>query len=163
MWHVGTLPDDPETSPYEPAPYQVEADITQVQLRHNRNYVQLSMKVCEARRETRYSFFGFTLQTGRKEATEVLVATYRTDRDGVLLIRDARGRDKKCSGLRGFKINWDTNTVAVTIPRTCVGRPSVLRMKAHSGAELATDDYYHDDALSDRYSSPAWTPWVRRG
>jgi hypothetical protein len=162
MWRSGVEIEDP----YSPDPGQVEGDITRVQMRHNRRHVQLFMTVREAERETTNTWFFFSLQNGRKQRTDVNVSTYTSARDGVLTIKDPRYRDKKCRGLKGFKINWDTNTVAITIPRTCVGRPKLLRLTASDALqEDPSLDHFIDYAQTGLgYRGPTvWSPWVRRG
>ncbi len=154
--------------PYVQSPGQVEGDITRVQMRHTRSHVQLFMTVREAKRETLNTFFYFTLQNGRKKLTQVNVGTYRHfgKPDGALTIEDSRYRNKKCRGLKGFKINWETNTVAITIPRTCVGRPKLLRVKPYLSLNYDTLDDYADaghSALDPFYHWQPWSPWVRRG
>jgi hypothetical protein len=151
-----------------PAPDQVEGDISRVQIKHNRRYVQLFMTVREAKRETLNTFFFFTLQNGRKQVTDVTVGTYPAQGfpDGVLTIKDGRThRDKRCRGLKGFKISWDTNLVAVTIPRTCVKRPKYLRVQAVSAVDYDTTQDFIDDGQSagNPDTHTAWSPWVRRG
>ena len=162
MWRSGVDVDDG----YHPDPSQVEGDITRVQMRHTRSHVQLFMTVREAKRETLNTFFHFKLQNGRKKLTQVNVGTYRSAPDGVLTIEDARYREKRCRGLKGFKINWDTNTVAVTIPRTCVGRPKVLRLKPYLSLDYDTVFDYADagqSALNPFFGGQPWSRWVRRG
>ncbi len=162
MWRSGIDVDDG----YHPDPSQVEGDITRVQMRHTRSHVQLFMTVREAKRETLNTFFHFELQNGRKKLTQVDVLTYRNAPDGVLVIEDGRNRDKRCRGLKGFKINWDTNTVAVTLPRTCFGRPKVLRVKPYDYVVYDSWTDYSDagqSALDPYYGGQPWSRWVRRG
>ena len=151
--------------PYVQAPGQVEGDVTRVQLKHNRSYVQLFMAVREARRETLNSFYFFSLQNGRKQQTLVSVSTYRRfgQPDGVLRIQDPRtNKSRTCRGFKGFRINWEAGTVGITIPRTCVGQPAVLRMRAYDHLNYDTIDDYADHAQSAGLSAP-WSRWVRRG
>ncbi len=148
-------------------PDQVEGDVTSVQLRHNKAYVQLFMSLREIKRETLNNFFYFNLQNGRKKITQVTVGTYPRfgKPDGVLTVRDGRHRTSKCRGTKGFAINWETNQVAVTLPRTCVGDPKYLRMQAFTSFDHDTAKNYSDDALStsDAFiAARGWTPWVGR-
>lgn len=94
--------------PCSPDPTQVEGDITRVQLKHNRSYVQLFLHVREARRENLYSFYYFALQNGCMQQTLVSVSTYRRlgQPDGVLRIQDPRtNKSGTCRGFKGFRIN----------------------------------------------------------
>ena len=155
------------SSPPHASPDQVEGDVTQVQLRHNKSYVQLFMSLRDIKRETLNSFFYFNLQNGRKKLTQVTVGTYPRfgKPDGVLTIKDGRERTSKCRGTKGFAINWETNKVAVTLPRTCVGNPKYLRMQAFDSLDYDTASNYSDDALGtgDAFiAARGWTPWVGR-
>lgn len=148
-------------------PDQVEGDVTQVELRHHTSYVQMFMSLRDIKRETLNNFFYFNLQNGRKKLTQVTVGTYPRfgKPDGVLTVRDGRYRTSNCRGTKGFAINWETNKVAVTIPRTCLGNPKYLRMQAFDSFDHDTASDYSDDALSTNdafISARGWTPWVGR-
>ena len=164
MWRSGIDIEDP----YTPDRWQVEGDITRVQMKHNRHHVQLFMTVREAKRETLNTWFYFTLQNRRKKLTKVTVSTSRIagHQDGALTIQNPRTyKNKKCRGFKAFKINWDTNTVAVTIPRTCVGRPKLLRVLASDALQEDQGPNFYDFAqIGAVYQGQSlWSPWVRRG
>lgn len=146
-----------------PVPDQVEGDVTQVQLKHNKSYVQLFMSLRDIKRGTLNNFFYFTLKNGKREITRLTVETFPElgKPDGVLTVRDGRNRTSKCRGAKGFAINRETGRVAITLPRSCVGNPKYLRLQAFDTFDYATGKGYSDDALSttDAFiSARGWTP-----
>lgn len=162
---------------YDQQPYEVSnpahshGDITRVQIKHNKRYVQMFMTFRSLGTGDDGISAYFNVQNGRHQVRHVAVGVGPTSVGG-LEIMNAGYKHVKCRGTRGAGVNTTTRLLAVTVPRTCFNNPKVIRLNANAeGADNEREHVtYVDDALtagypSDpyNYQSPVgWTPWVKR-
>jgi hypothetical protein len=161
-----------DQEPYEVSnPAHTHGDITRVQIKHNKHYVQLFMTFRSLGVGDDRIAVHFNVQNGRRQVRHVAVRVAPTGVWG-LEILNAGYKDVTCRGTRGAGLNTTSRLLAVTVPRTCFGKPKVIRLNANAEGDDHVRERvtYVDDALTSgypsapyNYQSPVvWTPWVRR-
>lgn len=81
------------------------------------------------------------------------------------LAKDRSGEPISCDGL-SRAIDYDLNTVELSIPRSCVGNPAWVELNSiNNGYEDVdgTSHYYIDNVLRTGHSYDGWTDKVNKG
>ena len=102
------------------------------------------------------------LQDGRGRINHIGIDGNPGDRGGEAWLMGARGQDRPCP-IR-HRIHYGRDVVRVSLPRTCVGAPRVLRFGVLSEHVRQTWRYaYLDNGLSPTVSRIMWTRRLAAG
>lgn len=102
------------------------------------------------------------LQDGRGRTHYVGVEGVPGDRSGTAWLMGNRGQDLSCRVRH--RIDYADDVVRVSLPRTCVGSPRVLRFGVLSEHVRRTWRYaWLDDGLSPTVGPIEWTRWLSAG
>ncbi len=102
------------------------------------------------------------LEDGRGRTSYVGVEGVPGDRSGRAWLMGDRGQDVTCRVRH--RIDYARDVVRVSLPRTCVGSPRVLRFGVLSEHVRRTWRYaWLDDGLGPIVGPVTWTRWLRAG
>ena len=144
-----------------------DGDVRTVTLNHRRHTVRMLMTVdtidADGGSSYRPALFRFTLVNGRG-----LEKVFVLDQDDRLRVRKPSHGRFVAAGCRWIRHSVDLRTreARVVIPRSCLGRPRVLRLEAtafdwdRSGVTYVDDAYSAYDTTGTRHGT---SPWVKRG
>jgi hypothetical protein len=144
-----------------------EGDVVRTTFRHGpRNIVVTSWFRALDFVGARHGYF-LRLQTARRVYREVDVEAQRGMWRGRLTVTDARGHRVACRATR--RIDYRANTVRVVVPRSCLGRPKLVRGTAAnawtrpdptdaSAPDILSLDNPHNTAAD----ANTWTRWLKR-
>ncbi len=128
-----------------PAPHHHAGDVTSVVLRHGRHAVTMKVSFAQLRRSH------FNALIGRlRTATMTRHFFVEDERDARprLYIVNRRFRPV-CAGAT-LHVDYQANTVAIRVPRTCLKRPDWVKATATAANDTGdgSNTFYLDDALS---------------
>jgi hypothetical protein len=142
-----------------PAPEQERGDVRRVRVSHHdrRLVVRFSMRKALAGDHVlsyaiRTPRGGFILDRGKVPGAKATVGLHK----------QPSGKRIRCSGMR-WDIDRERATVAVSIPRWCIGRPRWVRVGVVVVSGMGSDYMYVDDAMSSGGELYRLSPRVYRG
>jgi hypothetical protein len=138
-------------------PSWTNGDITLFSARHRHHRVTARLKLAELRRGPGELWVShrFRFLTSRGGGFEVL-GTVGLDGGGPQGVwRLSAGRNLRCRGLR-HAIDYRANTVGISVPRSCLGRPRWVRVGAETSSYSEAQEMHRsDDALfNGQHASP---------
>jgi hypothetical protein len=144
-----------------PAPERVLGDILGSSVTHRRRNVVLQLRYRELDATGAAGGHLFVIRTSR---TQRLVTVYTGAGfwDGRVQVEDARGKVVRCRV--GRRIDYTANTATVVVPRSCLGKPSWVRVGMAGLTFDSLDSVFADDARTHGGlgANPALGPRVRR-
>ncbi|MFL6059821.1 MAG: hypothetical protein ACJ72E_01225 [Marmoricola sp.] len=163
--HIDATGDSISTSSatseeYLPASDHFRGDISTARVTHRGTTVKVELQFSALARLGTGAQYAFAFRTPKGLVRKVLVHAGPGRWAGSQAITNARGTRVRCRGL-AHTIAYGGRTLNLTVPRSCLGSPSWVRVAAGS-TTIEHGVYYHDDAY--RYSylpTPAFGPRVR--
>jgi hypothetical protein len=149
-----------------PAPANSDTDITRFTARHTARRVVLKTTLRDI--TTVSGEMAYEIRTGKRHyRVHQRLGSGWTAPAAFVLVDNGSGEAVRCSGVR-HSVDRTTEQVVVNIPRSCLGRPRWVRVRAvavmlmHPGAAV-----FWDDALRDGWPvnepPPAFSPRIQRG
>jgi len=155
---------DPEAAG-TPAPGVKNGDVWRTVFKHADRRVSVRIKFADLRRKGVMSGFVVRVATNEKVRRDVVVFAGPKQWRGQAQMMRPNGNPVDCAVKHN--INYDTNVVTMSFPRTCVSEPRWVRMGAGSfWMDGASNTAYQDDAqLSGRVNQTTvkLSPRIRRG
>lgn len=137
-------------------------DVWRSTFAHNADRVAVRVRFDDLRRTGKRFQVWVNLQDGRGRTHHVGVAAVPGDRSGTAWLMGGRGQDRPCRVRH--RIDYGRDLVRVSLPRTCLGSPRVLRFGVLSEHVRRTWRYaYLDDGLSPTVGPVTWTRRLRAG
>ena len=127
-----------------PAPTQVHGDIVATRVVHARLAIWVQIRFRELNTSSNGNFHRVSIRTPWRTRTIALDA-FPGHWDGSTTTTDAHGRAVACAVTH--RINYDRKRVMLRVPRSCLGRPTWIRVGIRSTVAGATWAYT-DDARS---------------
>jgi hypothetical protein len=150
---------DGETESQAPAPTQERGDVRRVRVAHNNRRVVVRYSMRKALAGNHMMFYSIRTPKARFDLDRV---RFPGMGGGVTLHKSGSEHTIRCSGMR-WDIDRERATVAVSIPRRCIGRPRWVRVGVIV-MSLTDELVYIDDALSGNgLDSLRQSPRVYRG
>ena len=139
---VSLGPADDETLA-EPAPDRREGDVLSLRVVHAPKQVRAVMRFDELTRPTgrQQTVHVFSIRTSKGAREDVSLLVDRRHRQGVVVERPCRATTTR--------IDYAADTVRITVPRRCLGKPAWVRMGAGGGTITRAGTLFADDALVD--------------
>lgn len=150
-------------------PSHLDGDVQHIVVQHRRRIVRVLMTVSaidsDGGSSVHPTLFRFTLINGRG-----LVKVFDLNQRNQLRIRKSVNGHYSASACRWthHAVDLDTAHIALTIPRSCMRRPKMLRLQAttvdwdKSGTAYVDDAYTAYDSTSPSVK-PGSSPWLTRG
>jgi hypothetical protein len=132
-----------EDLPNRPEPSRTEGDALSMAVVNGPRLVRIRLHLAKLTRASSGStvhVFAFRTNEGRRADLSVYVQGKRWQGKRMWSVN---GRDRTCRGLRS-RIDYDTATVRVAVPRRCLSNPRWVRVGGGTGI-LAGDRLYADD------------------
>lgn len=145
----------------EPAPDIRVGDVRRAAFRHGRANIVIRMRYVDLRRIGDYTLFATRIQNGsRTRYREVQVEAGPGSWRGALRVFDLRGDRVSCQATH--RIDYETNILVITVPRSCLGTPQLVRATAGSSwARRDQQEFMLDNPHNVRPGASTWTHWVR--
>jgi len=148
-----------------PAPGHRAGDVTSAVVRHGRRVVTLRFSFAQLRR----SHFNALIGTLRTDTTTRHLFVEDAP-DGRPRLYMADKRFEPVCARATLRVDYQANTLAVRVPRSCLKRPQWVKVRAISANDTAdgSNTFYLDDAFSptpveDIEGRAAWSARVERG
>jgi hypothetical protein len=145
-----------------------EGDVVRTTFRHGPRNIVVTSTFRALDGVGEYHGYYLRLQTARKLFREVDLEAGPGDWRGRTTV--TRGDGKRISCGVTHLINYATNTVRVVVPRTCLGKPKVVRATAANAwtrpdtEDPSQADYVEIDNPHNSYTEAnTWTRWLKRG
>jgi hypothetical protein len=160
---------DMESSSEEmiPADRQVNVDLVDVLVKHTPKTVRTVATYTDLVKGVKSEYFGFQMRTrdeqGRRFVADVFAGAPRPKGDPSLSRNS--GRLIRCPGM-AHTVDYSTNKVTLTVPRSCLGRPNRIQLQAAAvlvEETETTSNLYIDDARSANADPRGWSKFIRRG
>lgn len=165
VWR-STFDVESEQETIEPAGSPVNADLVRTTVRHTATKVVLKGRYADLQKAENRYLFGVELRTDEGLKREIGVETLSRPGWGGTPYFAKRDGETPCRGL-GHSIDYATETVTVTVPRTCLSKPRWVQVRSMSvafeeGGEVfsAFVDSGHDETADEPRE---WSGKVRRG
>jgi hypothetical protein len=144
-----------------PTPHNRSADLTRWTATHRHRTVTSTVHL----RDVTHGQWavGWLLQTPHTDTKWAVEVTHLDNSHGVALVRDHQR--VPCDGL-SRRIRFDRDTVRISVPRSCLGRPRWVQVDPASDAYDAAGHDFEDNGMRDgtlNYTDIAWSPRVHRG
>jgi hypothetical protein len=126
-------------------------DITRTYFAHNRYRIRIVMTARDANTTA-----AFDITNGRGQTLSIFHSS-----DNSVLVRAVRHGTfypSRCTGVR-HAVNLSAGTWALSVPRSCLHRPRIIRLEASTGDDDAYSRFSPNDGEHERGTSP----WLRRG
>ncbi len=144
---------------------QPNADITGVRVRHTTKVVELTVRYAQLDEAAPPFLLAEQMRFDSGPQRRVEVNTYGGPRGRIDLLKGTRRTPVDCGGLKHV-IDYFTETVTITIPRTCLGSPRWIETQAFSDATFENEQFVIDvvDNGQDAGAEPiGWTTRVLKG
>ncbi len=145
-----------------------EGDVLRTTFRHGPRNVVVTSRFRALTRVGIYHAYYTRLQTGSKLYREVTVETRPGAWAGRATVTRRDGSRVRCAV--GHRIDYSRSTVRVTVPRSCLKNPRIVRATAaniwaqEDEVEPTQPAYvYLDNPHNDSHLANTWTAWIRRG
>jgi hypothetical protein len=128
-----------------PAPDHRAGDVTSIVVRHRRHAVTMKVSFAQLRRSHFNGFFG-RLRTDAV-SRQFVVEDQRNARPRLYVVNK---RFRPVCRSATLHVDYQANTLAIRVPRTCLERPEWVKARAMSANDKAdgSNTYYLDDAFS---------------
>lgn len=146
------------------------ADITRTVMRHTPNRVIVRTHYLDLPQDDGHAYY--MIETPSTEFDVFQTISRQGGSQPVMIVdRDPENRDfhdamVECEGVRQG-VHYDRDRLRISIPRSCLGDPATVRMRAEIYVQSQTMPQHHDNALKDGwYDSDAdwgWSRWLRPG
>lgn len=156
---------DTQSDDWFAAGSKLNTDITRTVVKHSANRITITATFADLKaKDARYGLVDrLRFDHGPKVVADV-------DANGkwkgqAYLFTDHSGEQITCAGLT-HAIDYSADTVEVSIPRACVGKPKWVEVAEFSVSNVSDDAGSHsyiDDAASDGHRFGTWSDKVRRG
>jgi len=164
VW-ASTWDDQTESETIEPANSGLNVDVVRTVVKHTAQRLVITARYDELRKsENRFALYA-KVRTNEGVKREVGVETF-SRWGGTPFFGKPNGDEVRCKGL-SHAIDYATNTVSVSVPRTCLSGPrwvqaatGALGFPDVAGSMTTYLDNGHDDSADEPNT---WTARVRRG
>lgn len=162
--YVGTYDESTDTSTYEPAGSQVNADLDDVVVKHTARVVRARARYVALNRSSDNAImYMLRLRTNEGLKRDVLVETFMSGKRGSVMFGKPNGDDAKCSGLEHL-IDYAADTITVTVPRRCLSGPRYVEAFTAAAAMSDQGDQYVDHGhMAEMKEKVVWSEKVRKG
>ena len=162
--YVGTYDESTDTSTYEPAGSQVNADLDDVVVKHTARVVRARARYVALNRSSDNAImYMLRLRTNEGLKRDVLVETFMSGKRGSVMFGKPSGDDAKCSGLEHL-IDYAADTITVTVPRRCLSGPRYVEAFTAAAAMSDQGDQYVDHGhMAEMKEKVVWSEKVRKG
>ncbi len=144
----------------EPAPDSTVGDILAATVRHQPSTVVVFLRYVDLRRIGPYTNYTVRLENGAGLLREVtLEAGPGSWKGSVRVFRRDGSRATNC--LPDHQIDYDSNTVRLLVPRSCLGDPTFVRANLNSFRADVNSRFFSDNPHDDQPFSRFWTRWLR--
>jgi hypothetical protein len=150
------------SSSYLPSPSRIEGDITSTRVSHGPHLIRITIALRELT-TTSNGNFNQVLVLSNRRFRAIELDAFPGHWEGHLVTTTATGRIVGCAVTH--RIDYDLNLVHVRVPRTCLGRPRLVRwVRVAVRTTVAGTAYaYADDARATGYAAtPVYGPKVLR-
>lgn len=163
-WENVYNPDTQSDDWYE-AGNKLNTDITKTVIKHSATKITITATFDELKaKDARYGLVDkLRFDHGPKVVADV--DTNGKWKGQAFLYTDRSGAQIDCAGLT-HAIDYTANTVEISIPRSCVGKPmwvEVAEFSVSNTSDAAGDHSYIDDAATAGHKFGTWSDKVRRG
>jgi hypothetical protein len=163
VWAVDiTGSGDGNFVPADP-PTQVNTDLTQTSFRHGPGKLIVRATFDDLRRVGGGYEFGFNLRTNAKVHRFAYIDAGPGHWRGQLFVGRPNGDKVKCAG-KSREIDYEQNTVTISVPRFCANKPRWVQFNA---AAFSIDDgethIYTDNPHNEEAQFNGWSDRIRRG
>lgn len=152
-----------DTATYEPAGSQVNVDLDAVVVRHTARTVVATASYADLRRTDNRFMYLLRLRTNEGLRRDVTVETLFSGWRGTVMFGKPNGDDVRCRGIE-HAVDYAANTVRVTVPRACLGRPRYVEaFTMAAGFSDAGDQYVDHGHMAAMRERVVWSARVRQG
>lgn len=154
---------DMSGSGYVAAGSKVNTDLVRTSFRHGPRNLVVTNKYVDLRRVGGGFFYSFRLRTNEHVRRFAFISAGPQQWRGHLDLIRPNGDPSGCDGATK-QIDYDLDTITVTVPRSCVSNPRWVQFTAEAdsfsrdGSSLYTDNPHNDQA---QYRG--WTTRIRQG
>jgi hypothetical protein len=134
---------------YTPSPRAVEGDIKSIRVVHAQRTVWIRVRFRELSTTTNGNFHLVGIRSDRRDRSIELDAL-PGHWDGGTVVRNAHGQTVSCRVRH--RIDYDLNQLRIGVPRSCLGKPSWVRVGVRTTV-AGTKYAYVDDARAIGYSA----------
>lgn len=148
--HTDPAKDVVLTDPFDvgPAPDNKEADIVKVSVTHSATKVRSTIELRDITKSRKHNFvINLRAKVGAKvRHFDIYLQTDPSDAQGELTVYGKDGLPVTCPG-QSSDIDYGKDVVTVTVPRSCLGKPSWVKTAITAEWVPSHDDYYSDNGL----------------
>lgn len=147
---------------HEPAPQVANGDVVRTVLRHNKARVVVRVKFADLKRKGAMAGHVVRIATNERMRRDVVVSAGPRMWRGEATMQRPNGQPVRCDV--SHAINYDTNVIFVSVPRSCVSNPRWVRL-GHGSFWLGGGKFFADDAqlAHEVREDVALSPRLRRG
>lgn len=145
-----------------------EGDVIATQFLHNPRSVIVTSRFRRLDAVGNYHGYYLRLQSGRGTYREVDVEAFPGRWSGRVTVTNHAGERVRCQVTH--RIDYARNTVRVSVPRACLGRPTYVRgTAANAWTRPDTSDRTQPDLVmldnphNTSHLANTWTRWIKRG
>lgn len=153
------------TETWTEAGSQLNVDVIKTVVKHSATRISFTVTYDDLKaRDVRYGLVD-RMRFDQGPKADVIVDATGKWKGQVSLAEDKTGSRISCPGLT-HEIDYTANTVAVSVPRSCVGKPAWVEI-GEFGVGFHSDDagdhQYVDNAETDGHGYASWSAKIRRG
>lgn len=157
VWRTSFSGDD-----VRPAPRTRVGDVRRASFSHGPRSIVVRQRFTELRRVGGYSLHVVRLENGSHISREVRVEAAPGSWRGTAKVFDRRGNRVTCRVRHA--LDYDRNILRVRVPRSCLGKPAMVRASASSyWADRRAQVFFSDNPHNERAETRTWTRWLRSG
>lgn len=154
MWRMDFAGDT------EQAPDTRVGDVRRAVFRHGRSNIVIRQNYVDLRRVGEYTLYLARIQSGSKTYREVQVEAGPHSWRGAVKVFNRRGDRVSCDATH--RIDYENNTLVMTVPRSCLRTPRMVRATASSSwAHRRRHVFLMDNPHNERSAANTWTGWLR--
>ena len=162
--HLGKYDESTDTTTYEPAGSQVNADLDRVVVKHTARVVRAKATYVDLKRSSDNAImYMLRLRTNEGLKRDVLVETFMSGKRGSVMFGKPNGDDAKCRGL-DHVIDYAADSITITVPRRCLSGPRYVEAFTAAAALSDQGDQYIDHGhMAEMKEKVVWSEKVRKG
>lgn len=136
--------DDGELLGWDEVGSRENTDIASTQVRHQPRKAVITTSFVSLRKDSAVLFPGLTHLMRLDDGTELAAAvTLDPMPAGTVVLQDPETGSVECDGL-AHRVDYQSDTVLVTIPRRCLGWPDWLRVNTVARSEDSSNRFFKD-------------------
>ena len=141
------------------APNSQVGDVRRALFRHDQRNIVVRQRFVDLRRSGDYAQYVVRIESAAGTYREVRVEASPRSWAGKRRVFNRRGDLVECATTH--RIDYATNVVVMTLPRTCIGTPRTVRATASNYRSDVNHHFLMDNPHNTDSSAQVWTRWLR--